>query len=164
MGYRLPPTPARRVGYELATPREVEVANAGDTLCCRERRGGQTIGELEIEVFHAALVIDRDGILEEKVRERIEAAIEAGARVLEAVPVELAGASGYRADAEYLRNTARPALPYVYVFAIAPDDLGVDAGVLVTVRSASPEWPAADEILQSLRLLCRRSATANDVR
>jgi hypothetical protein len=164
MSYRLPPTPARRVGYELATPREVEVAPAGETLRCCERRGGQMVGELEIEVFHAALVIDRDGILEEKVREGIEAAIEAGAHVLEAVPVELAGASGYRADAEYARGSSRPALPYVYVFAIAPDDLGVDAGVRITVRSASAEWPAADEILKSLKLLCRRSAFANDLR
>ena len=164
MGYRLPPTAARRVGFELATPREVEVAPAGEMLRCRERRGEVTIGELEIEVFHAALVIDRDGILEEKVRERIEAAIAAGAHVLEAVPFELANASGYRVDAEYLRGGARPALPYVYVFAIAPDDLGVDAGVVVTVRSASAQWPAADEILRSLRLLSRRSTSANDVR
>jgi len=164
MGYRLPPTPARRVGFELATPSEVELSPAGESVRCCERDGDRTIGELEITVFRAALVIDRDGILEEKVREGIEAAIATGARVLEAVPVELAGASGYRADAEYLRGSTRPALPYVYVFAIAPDDLGVDGGVLVTVRSASPDWPAADAILRSLKLLSRRSATANDVR
>lgn len=164
MGYRLPPTAARRVGYELATPREVELAPSGERLRCCERRGEETIGELEIEVFHAALVIDRDGILEEKVRAAIETAIAAGAHVLEPVPFELGDASGYRVEAEFLRGGIRPALPYIYVFAIAPDDLGVDAGVLVTVRSASPEWPAADEILRSLRLLCRRSATANDVR
>lgn len=164
MGYRLPPTPARRVGFELAAPSDVELSPSAGALRCRERRGGQTIGELEISVFHAALVIDRDGILEEKVREAIEAAIASGAYVLEPVPVELAGASGYRIDAEYLRSSARPELPHVHVFAIAPDDLGVDAGVLVTVRSASPEWPAADAILRSLKLLCRRSATANDAR
>lgn len=164
MGYRLPPTPARRVGFELAAPSEVELSPSPEALRCRERRGGRTIGELEITVFHAALVIDRDGILEEKVREGIEAALAAGAHVLEPVPFELGGASGYRVDAEYLRTAARPELPYVYVFAIAPDDLGVDAGVLVTVRSASPEWPAADAILRSLKLLCRRSVSANDVR
>ena len=161
MGFRLPPTPARRVGFELAAPSEIELSPAGETVRCRERDGGRTIGELEITVFRAALVIDRDGILEDKVRVGIEAAISSGARVLEPVPVELAGASGYRADAEYQRGGARPALPYVYVFAIAPDDLGVDGGVLITVRSASPEWPAADAILRSLKLLSRRSATGN---
>ena len=88
MGYRLPPTPARRVGFELAAPSEVELSpSARGAALPRARTAASTIGELEITVFRAALVIDRDGILEEKVREGIEAAIAAGARVLEAVPV-----------------------------------------------------------------------------
>jgi hypothetical protein len=49
----------------------------------------------------------------------------------------------------------------VYVFAIAPHDLGVDGGVLVRVRSAAPEWPAADAILRTMRVLGRNSS-AND--
>jgi hypothetical protein len=159
MAFRLPPTPARRVGFELAAPRDVELAPAGDVVRCRERQSGRTIGELEISVFHAALVIDRDGILEDKVRAAVDSALAAGASVLEPVPVSLAGASGYRADAEYARGTE---LPHAHVFAIAPDDLGVDAGVLVTVRSASPEWPAADQILASLRILSRGKPVAND--
>ena len=75
------------------------------------------------------------------------------------MPIELPGASGYRADAEYRRGTE---LPHAHVVAIAPDDLGVDAGILVTVRSASPEWPAADAILASLRILSRGKPSAND--
>jgi hypothetical protein len=159
MAFRLPPTPARRVGFELAAPRDVELSPSGDVVRCRERQAGRTIGELEISVFHAALVIDRDGILEDKVRAAVEAAIAAGANVLEPVPVELPGASGFRADAEYHRGTE---LPHEHVFAIAPDDLGVDAGVLVTVRSASAEWPAADAILASLKILSRGKPSAND--
>jgi hypothetical protein len=159
MAFRLPPTPARRVGFELAAPRDVELAPSGDIVRCRERQSGRTIGELEISIFHAALVIDRDGILEDKVRAAVEAAIAAGANVLEPVPIELPGASGFRADAEYRRGTE---LPYAHVFAIAPDDLGVDAGILVTVRSASPEWPAADAILASLKILSRTKPSAND--
>ena len=63
-----------------------------------------------------------------------------------------------------LPNAARAsALPYVHVFAMASHDLGVDGGVIVTVRSAAPEWPVADAIMKSLRILGRRSKTANDV-
>jgi hypothetical protein len=159
MAFRLPPTPARRVGFELAAPRDVELAPSGDIVRCRERHSGRTIGELEISIFHAALVIDRDGILEDKVRAAVEAAIAAGAHVLEPVPITLPGASGFRAEATYARGTE---LPYAHVFAIAPDDLGVDAGILVTVRSASPAWPAADAILASLKILAHGKPSAND--
>ena len=34
--------------------------------------------------------------------------------------------------------------------------------VLVTVRSASREWPSADKILRSLKVFGRRPVTAND--
>jgi hypothetical protein len=102
-------------------------------------------------------VIDRDGFLEEKVSAVAGEVAEQGARVLPAIPVSLPGASGYRADVELAR---RP-LPYVYVFAIASHDLGIDGGLLVTVRCASPEWAAADAILKSLRFL-GRGASAND--
>ena len=38
-----------------------------------------------------------------------------------------------------------------------------DGGVLVTVRSAMPDWPAAEAILRSLRILTRHgTAPAND--
>jgi hypothetical protein len=132
MGFRIPPTMSRRIGVEVTAPATFVVD--GDTARCR-----QPDGELEIAVFKAALVIDRDGILEEKARHAIVEAVAGGADVLEPMPVSLDGASGWRIDAEYRRGAARPALPYVYVFALASDDLGVDAGVLVTVRSASPE-------------------------
>ncbi len=166
MAYRQPPTTARRVGFEIDPPMEVTVQPYGTTVRCQQLKAdGAPLGELELEVFHAALVIDRDGILEEKVRAAIAKAAP-GASVLEPMPVELSGASGFRADAEPARavgSTPAPSgLPYVHVFAIAPDDLGVDGGLLVTVRSASPTWPAADKILASLRILSRRSTQAND--
>jgi hypothetical protein len=157
MGYRLPPTLSRRIGFEVSAPGDFELD--GETVRCR-----QPEGELEISIFKAALVIDRDGILEEKVRHAIVDHVAEGALVLEPMPVALEGASGWRVDAEYRRGPTRPALPYIFVFALAPDDLGVDAGVLVTVRSASPQWPAADAIVRSLKILARRSPTANDPR
>src|SRR5256885_142179 len=147
---------ARRVGFVFDPPTDVEVRPGDGSVHCSQVRGdGRPIGELDVAVFQAALVIDRDGILEEKVH---EAAIAEHGRVTPAIPVSLPGASGYRAEVERVRG----ALPYVYVFAIAPHDLGVQGGVIVTVRCATPEWPAADAILRSLRILVRGGVTAND--
>jgi hypothetical protein len=168
MAYRQPPTTARRIGFEIDPPADVTVQPHGATVRCREARAdGATVGELVVEVFHAALVIDRDGILEEKVQAAIALAAPPDSQVLQTIPIELHGASGFRADVGPARSvasggTAHTALPYVHVLAIAPDDLGVDGGLLVTVRSASPEWPAADKIVASLRILSRRSTQAND--
>jgi hypothetical protein len=165
MSYRQLPTASRRIGFEIETPIEVDVqTGSGQCVRCSERRDGKTIGELEVSVFHAALVIDRDGILEEKAASAIESVREPGARISPATPVSLPGASGYRADLEVVRpmGDARPPLPYVYVFAMAPHDLALDGGLVVTVRCASPEWPAAEAILRSLRILARGGKTAND--
>lgn len=149
--YRQPPRGRPSIGFQIEAPDAVELAPAGTHLRCSERRpDGRTVGELEVAVFAAALIIDRDGILEEKARDQL------GGKA--AVRVSLPGASGFRADA--VQNTA---LPYVYVFAIAPHDLGVDGGVMVTVRCATPDWPAADHILRSLRIITRAgTAPAND--
>jgi len=142
------------IGFEIVPPADVEVTpvGAGEALvrCSQARDDGRPIGELEVTVFAAALVIDRDGILEAKASD--------GAGGAHAVPVTLPGASGYFAES---RGDA--ALPYRYVFAIAPHDLAIDGGVLVTVRSARPDWPAAERVLQSLRIITRHGvAPAND--
>lgn len=152
--YRRPPRGRPMLGFQLEVPREVELRE-GATLRCREvLQGGRTLGELEVSVFAAALVIDRDGILAEKACEVLghEVTVRGGPS---AVPVALPGGSGFRAEA--VQNSA---LPYRYVFAVAPSDLGVDGGVLVTVRCASPEWPAADRMLRSLRILTRSGQVA----
>ncbi|HEX5063764.1 MAG TPA: hypothetical protein VFV99_30505 [Kofleriaceae bacterium] len=167
MSYRQLPTTSRRIGFEIETPEQVEVIDhpGAGLVKCSERRDGKTVGELEVAVFHAALVIDRDGILEEKAASAIESAREPGARVSPAMPIALPGASGYRAELEVVRpaGVAKAPLPYVYVFAMAPHDLALDGGLIVTVRCASPEWPAADEILRSLRILSRGGKpAAND--
>ncbi|MBL0215039.1 MAG: hypothetical protein IPQ07_14275 [Myxococcales bacterium] len=127
--------------------------------CCERREDGKTVGELEVSMFSAALIIDRDGILEEKARE-VAAHSAHAVRIAGTVAVSLPGASGYRADVEPVRT----ALPYVHVFAMAPHDLGVDGGIVVTVRSAQPDWPAAEQILSSLRFLTRHGTArpAND--
>ena len=147
------------IGFQLEVPREVELCD-GPTLQCREvLQDGRTRGELEIRLFAAALVIDRDGLLSEKACELIagEATVRGGPA---AVAVALPGASGYRADA-----VTGAGLPYRYAFAIAPADLGVDGGIAIIVRCASPDWPAGDHMLRSLRILTRtgRIATQAEV-
>jgi hypothetical protein len=166
VAYRLAPATSQErglpsIGFEMKTPDEIEVTpiGGGSTIVrCSERQGGKMVGELEVAVVKAALIIDRDGILAEKVNAAANDAAETGGRVLDPVPVSLPGASGFRSDVEMSRS----ALPFVYLFAMAPHDLGVEGGVLVTVRSATPEWDAGDAILKSLRILTRRSRTAND--
>jgi hypothetical protein len=147
----------------VTAPSEVEltpIAAGASVLRCREHKDGKTVGELEVSMFAAALLIDRDGILEEKAREAAERSVDA-ASIAGTVAISLPGASGYRADVEPSREHG---LPYVYVFAMAPHDLGIQGGIIVTVRSAQPEWPAADAILGSLRLLTRNGGArpAND--
>jgi len=146
------------IGFQLEVPRELELRD-GPTLKCREvLQGGRTLGELEISLFTAALVIDRDGILAEKACEVLsrEATVRGGPI---AVAVALPGAAGFRAEA--VQNTP---LPYRFAFAVAPPDLGVDGGIAITIRCASPDWPAADHMLRSLRVLTRtgRIATQAD--
>ena len=145
------------LGFQLEVPGEIELSE-GPTLKCREvLRDGRTRGELEVSLFVAALVIDREGILAEKACEVLarEATVRRGPT---AVAVALPGASGYRADA-VISGT----LPYRYAFAIAPADLGVDGGVAIVVRCASPDWPAADHMLRSLRILTRAGRIATQV-
>ena len=147
----------RRVGFQIETPADVDVRpGSGETAvrCTQSRGDGRPVGELEVAVFQASLVIDRDGVLEEMVH---EAAVGEHGKISPAMPVSLQGASGFRAEVQ----RARAALPYVHVFAIAPND-HVQGGLLVTVRSAAPDWPAADAILTSLRILTRGGRTAND--
>lgn len=161
MAFRQPPTTSRRIGFELEPPEDMTVE---PTKTGARVRG--PAGEIEVEVFAAALVIDRDGILQEKLQNAIDAVLASdfGARVLETIPIELTGASGYRADIELVRpmGVARPQRPYVLVFAIAPLDFGIDGGVIVRVRSVSAEWNAVDHILHSMRILTRRGNTANE--
>jgi hypothetical protein len=147
------------LGFQLEVPPELERFD-GPVVTCRELRpDGRLAGELEVSVFAAALIIDRDGILADKACEvlgrqigessQIDESDESGVASAPAVAVVLPGAAGFRAD-----TVQRTALPYVHVFALAADAI-VDGGVLITIRSAAPDWPAAEHVLRSLRLLTR---------
>jgi hypothetical protein len=154
--YRRPPRGRPQLGFQLETPPQIALQD-GAVLCCREvLQDGRRIGELEVSVFAAALVIDRDGTLARKACDELEreAQLAHGAT---AVPVQLPGACGFRAEA-----VQRAPLPYLYVFAMAPPH-AIDGGVLVIVRSVQRDWPAADHMLRTLRILTRTGvAPANE--
>jgi hypothetical protein len=154
--YRRDPRGRPAIGFVLEVPREVELRD-GPVLRCREARADdRVIGELEVSVFAAALIIDRDGILEEKATVAIDALARSHSGV-PAVAVRLPGAGGFRTAAVHGTQ-----LPYVYVFALAADDAG-DGGILVTIRAAGPDWSAGDVILRSLRILTRNGRVATCV-
>jgi hypothetical protein len=53
-------------------------------------------------------------------------------------------------------------LPYVTVLALAPDDAAARGGLIAIVSSATPTWPAADALFETLRVLTRDGGGAND--
>lgn len=151
--YRREPRGRPAIGFVLEAPRDVELRD-GPVLRCRETRpDGRPVGELEIAVFPAALIIDRDGLLAEKASEVI-AGLGRFRDGVPAVAVRLPGAGGFRAAAVQGEQ-----LPYLYAFALAADDVS-DGGILVVIRAAGPDWSAADHILRSLRILTRQGRVA----
>jgi hypothetical protein len=149
--FRQLPTVARQhglppIGFEIVTELERSAARTGVRFT--ERRDGTVIGELEVEVFAAALIIDRDGTLE---------TLATSATRTPAVPFTLGRASGFRAEA-----VTEGELRYLHVLAIAHDD-AIDGGVLVTMRCSRPAWPAAEAMLGSLRILMRGATPGGPV-
>jgi hypothetical protein len=134
------------IGYSIET--ELPLLPVDQSMRCSERRDGKVIGELAVELFAASLVIDRDGVLSDRARDAVGG---------EPVAITLPGASGYRSEA-----VVRETLPYRYAFAIAHDG-AIDGGILITIRCARPDWPAAEAMLRSLRVLTRHGTVpAND--
>lgn len=130
-----------------------------------ERSEGRTIGELEVGIFSAGLIIDRSGVLEELVTATAGHLLSGPAvgKLLGSGSVSFAGASGHRMDVVLSadeQGEARPACPYVTWLALASDDLAVPGGVFVTIRTAGPTWGAAVHMLDSLRIGGLRGARA----
>jgi hypothetical protein len=131
----------------------------GRLVSASERRGdGKLLGELEIAVFGAAIVIDREGILEETVTAAAEhATTSAGqGRIIEIAHVTNAqGLDGYRADVELTRDAnGVPELPFVSFLALAPDEAAAAAGALfIRLACASRPWPAGAAMLESIAIL-----------
>ena len=155
--YRRAPRGRPSIGFQLEVPPELELRDGAELQGREVRQDGRVVGELTISLFAAALVIDRDGILAEQAVEGLSR-LTTLHRPPVAEPVALPGANGFRSAAVH----SGP-LPYLYVFAIAPPDLGVDGGVLIAIRAASPDWAAADQVLRSLRVLTRNGRVATNI-
>ena len=124
-----------------------------------ERRGGsgKPIGELEIRVFAARMIMDRDGVLNE--------AAQALAEELFAAPRDgYLGATGsltlpageaFRADMTVTRDASghMPTFPYKSVLALGHPDFMIHAALLIVVQHAEADWPAGDAMLQSLSFI-----------
>ena len=177
--YRHQPAESRRrglpaIGFSLEIPPALTITTTapiapdrGTLLTCRELDArGEPIGVLEIGAFSAALIMDRDGILEQVVAveaERALAAPASGRRDSVLSVVLDGGAAGYRAEVVLLRDAsgeAKPRLPYLAFYALGTDDI-VDAGLIVSVRCARPEWLAQDELLSSLHIVRQGGAWAS---
>lgn len=150
------------LSLELDAPNGVELVPVSpDVVRMREQQSnGAPIGELEVSTFTDSLIIDRDGVLEDKARTLAQAAAPA-ARIDSCNPVTLAGVSGYRAEAS-VRSINRPALPYIHVFVLAPDNTRINGGIAIMVRTARLEWAAGDAIIASLKVLGRGRGAANE--
>lgn len=148
------------IGFRVRIPDGVEIVPpANDQLLTAvERAGdGHAVGEVDVEIFPAALIIDRDGLLERAVADAADQLIESAhdGRLTSFMPVVLdGGVTGFRADLEVRGD----ACPHVTILALAGADLAVSGGLLITVRSASPDWAAGAAVLESLQILTRSGA------
>ena len=157
---RLLPSESRRrgrpaIGFDLMLPESVEQVDAQgpvEASLVERRPDGRLIGALTIELFAASLVVDRDGVLRSLVA---TAAERAGGEVQGVYPVAYeSGSAGFRAD---IVHVDRVELPYQSWLALAPADLAVRGGALVTLASLGPDWPATHSILDTLRVFSRDS-------
>ncbi len=128
-------------------------------LRAHQERDGRRIGEIEVGIFSAALIIDRDGVLKELVEATAAVALGGGGAasgklVGAGIAAFESGAGGYRMDVVMtgVEGEARPACPYVSWLALVSADLALPGGLFLTIRSAAPSWPAASQMLDSLRI------------
>jgi hypothetical protein len=168
--YRHPLSESRRrglppIGFSLRIPERIDLTpvEGAETLLTAVERdpGGKSIAELELRIFVAAMIIDRDGTLERVVGEELERRVTPPSRLTSMRPFTLDHVSGFRGEAELIylaRGAPRPTHPYVSVLALTSHDLAARGGLLISVRTAPPEWDALGELLDSLRIFSREGA------
>lgn len=173
--FRIAPATTRRrglpaIGLSVFAPDGLEVTVGEDaTALLRAAEAdpsGQRIGELVIETFSANMVIDPDGALERAADAALARLLTppASGTVRHRARFELDdGTSGLRIEMLMTRDRGGvpPALPFVIVLALAPDDAAARGGLIARVSSAKPSWAAADTLCETLRVLTR-DLGAND--
>lgn len=155
------------IGFQLDVPpgvmlEQIDPAGPERAVVLRAHQqgdDGRRLGELELGVFSASLIIDRAGVLQELVETTAGLALggPAAGKLLGSGNASFAaGASGYRMDvvvtAPGEQAEARPACPYVTWLALASEDLILPGGLFATIRSATPAWAAGSHMLDSLRI------------
>jgi hypothetical protein len=150
------------IGFRVDLPEGV-VIEPGDPqpakLRCTERRlaTGRPLGQLEIRVFAARLIMDRDGVLLDAARGLAEElfAPPRDGWLGATGPVSLPAGEAWRAEARVTRDEAGrlPAFPYKTVYALGHPDAVTNAALLIVVQHAEATWAAGDEMLRSVRFL-----------
>lgn len=147
------------------TPLDATALAHGGVLAGIERgNDGRWLGAVEIDVFAAGLMIDRERALERLARDAADAMIEppATGEVVSCHRLELdSGPSGCRVEVALSRDVG--AGRYVTVLALAAADLSVSGGVLLVARMLRDSWPALDELLGTLRIFGRGGETNQNV-
>jgi hypothetical protein len=150
------------VGFRLDVPEGVAIEPSDSRfvqLRASERRAstGRLLGELEVRVFSARLIMDRDGVLLEAARALAEELFAPprdgylGATGL----VTLPAGEAWRADVQVTRDETghMPALPYKSVYALGHPNAIVHSALLIVVQHAEADWPAGDAMLHSLEFV-----------
>jgi len=175
---RIAPAASRRrglpaIGLSVFAPEELKVTivDGGPPSLLRAAEAdasGKPIGEVVIDVFTANMIIDPDGALERAAEAALLRLLSppGGGSERHRERFELDdGTSGLRIEVQVTRdrerNGAPPALPYVTLLALAPDDAAARGGLIAMVSSATPTWAAADTLFETLRVITRDSG-AND--
>jgi hypothetical protein len=151
------------VGFRLEIPEGVQVERSDPTIIqlrATERRAatGRPLGELEIRVFAARLIMDRDGVLLEAARALAEELFAPprdgwlGARGA----ITLPAGEAWRADIQVTRDAhggGLPELPYKEVYALGHPDEVAGAALLIVVQHAEATWDAGDLMLHTLEFV-----------
>jgi hypothetical protein len=174
--FRIAPATTRRrglppIGLSVFAPDclDVTVIDTGASallFASEADAAGHKIGVVEIDIFQANMIIDPDGALERAAEAAVEKCLcpPAAGAIRQRTRFELDdGASGVRIEVLVTRDAdgTPSTLPYLTVLALAPDDAAARGGLVAMVRSARPEWAAADTLFETLRVITRDTG-AND--
>jgi hypothetical protein len=147
----------RPAGFRLSVPDRLVVVPCGvlgPQFHALEYRSGseRVLGEIEIQVLSPALIMDRDGVLQEIARNAIE--LITGQKDADLHPINLPASDGWQAELVVTKDRAgkASAYPYVSVIALGHPDPMVPFALLIVKRSVQDSWETGNAMLESLEL------------